>query len=91
MPPVSFDGIQLHHHHARLVVNAMGTLNETCADCGGSMIEVKSIAIHSSESPITFLTWCATCGAYSRLNQEFPLEWYRRLLANVGTNLRLAD
>jgi len=91
MPPVYLDGIQLHHCHARLVVDAMGTLNETCADCGGSMIEVKSIAIHSSESPITFLTWCATCGVYSRLNEEFPLQWYRRLLAKVGRNLRLVD
>ncbi len=91
MPPVYLDGIQLHHDCARLVVSAMGTLNETCADCGGSMIEVKSIALHSSESPATFLTWCATCGTYSRLNQEFPGEWHRRLLANVETNLRLAS
>ena len=33
--------------HARLVVNAMGSLNETCAELRGSMIEIKSIAIHS--------------------------------------------
>ena len=87
MPPVYFDGIQLNHHHAQIVVNAMGSLNETCVDCGGSMIEVKSIAIRSIESPITFLTWCATCGTYSRLSQEFPLEWHRRLLDKFGINL----
>ncbi|HTY24002.1 MAG TPA: hypothetical protein VMC85_12780 [Desulfomonilaceae bacterium] len=91
MPPVYFDGIQLNHHHARLVVNAMGILNEICMDCGGSMIELRGITIHSSESPITLYTWCATCGNYGRLSQEFPLEWHRRFLAKVETNLDLAS
>ena len=91
MQPVYFDGIQLRRHYAKLVLNAMGSLNETCEKCGGSMIEIKSIAIHSSESPITFLTWCGTCGTYSRLSQQFPPEWHSRFLAKVGTNLRLAS
>ncbi|MGO9568845.1 MAG: hypothetical protein ACLP5H_15020 [Desulfomonilaceae bacterium] len=91
MPPVYLDGIQLQDECVRIVITAMGTLNETCADCGGSMIEVKSIALHSSQSPTTFLTWCATCGTYSRLIQEFPVEWRRRILAKVGINLRLAS
>jgi hypothetical protein len=91
MPPVYFDVIQLRHHYAKLVLNVMGALNETCEDCGGSMIEVKSIAINSRESPITFLTWCATCGTYSRLSQQFPPEWRHRLLAKIGTNLRPAN
>ncbi len=91
MPPVYFDGIQLHHRHARLVVNAMGALNETCADCGGSMIEIRGITIHSSEGPITLYTWCATCGSYTRLSQEFPPEWHSRLMAKVETNLDLAN
>jgi hypothetical protein len=88
VPPVYYDGIQLRHDCAKLVLNAMGSLNETCVECGGSMIEIKSIAIHSSEKPITFLTWCATCGNYGRLTQQFPLEWRRRFLAIVGTDLR---
>ncbi|HTY26069.1 MAG TPA: hypothetical protein VMC85_23265 [Desulfomonilaceae bacterium] len=91
MPAVYFDGIQLHHHHARLVINAMGALNEICTDCGGSMIEVRSVAINSRESPITFHTWCATCGTFRRLDQEFPIEWHRRVLAKVETNLVLAN
>ncbi len=84
MPPVYFDGIKLDYDCARLVITALGTFNETCANCGGSMIEVKSIILHSSESPATFLTWCSTCGSYDRLSQEFPVEWHRRLLAKVG-------
>ena len=91
MPPVYFDGIRLRRNYAKLVLTAMGSLNETCAECGGSMIEIKSISIHSSENPITFLTWCVTCGTYSRLSQHFPPEWRRRFLADVGTNLRLAS
>ncbi|MGO9116968.1 MAG: hypothetical protein ACLQPD_05085 [Desulfomonilaceae bacterium] len=91
MPPVYFDGIQLRQRFAKFVLNAMGSLNETCTKCGGSIIEIKSIAIHSSESPITVLTWCATCGIYSRLSQHYPLEWHRRFLAKVGTNLRLPN
>ena len=91
MPPVYLDGIQLHDDCVRIVITAMGILNETCGDCGGSIIEVKSIALHSSESPTTFLTWCATCGTYSRMSQEFPVEWHRRLLAKVGSRLRLAN
>ena len=55
------------------------------------MIEVKSIALHSSERALPPSLPFATCGTYSRLNQEFPGEWHRRLLANVETNLRLAS
>ncbi len=84
MPPVYFDGIQLDYDCARLVITALGTFNETCVNCGGSMIEVKSIILHSSESPATFLTWCSTCGSYDRLSEQFPVEWHRRLLAKVG-------
>ncbi len=91
MTPVYFDGIQLRRHYAKLLLNAMGSLNETCPKCGGSIIEIKSIAIRSSESPITFLTWCATCGSYSRLTQHYPLEWHRRFLAKAGTHLRLPN
>jgi len=91
MPPVYFDGIQLQHYYARLVLSAIGTMNEICVDCEGSMIEVRSIAIHSSETSITFHAWCSTCGTYTRLSQEFPPEWHRRLLAKVETNLRLAS
>ena len=43
MTPVYLDGIRLRANHVRLLMNIMGTLNETCENCGGSMIEVKEI------------------------------------------------
>ncbi len=90
MPPVYFDGIQLQSDYARLVVTAMGTLDHVCDDCGGSNIEIKSIVIHSSEKPVTFFIWCATCGTFGRLDQEFPLEWHNRFLADMDPDLNLA-
>ncbi len=90
MPPVYFDGIQLQRDYARWLIIAMGTLDHVCAECGGSNIEIKSIAIHSSESTVVFSVWCRACGSFSRLDQEFPLEWHTRFLAEVDRNLALA-
>ena len=91
MPPVYLDGIQLHDDCVRIVITAIGTLNENCGNCGGSMMDVKGVALQSGESPAVVLTWCVTCGSYSRLSQEFPVEWHRRLVAKVASKLHSAS
>jgi hypothetical protein len=91
MPPVYLDGIRLQANHVRLVMNIMGTLNETCGNCGGSMIEVKGILIHSSERPTIFHTWCATCGRFNRLSQNFPMGLLRVVIGRVASELSLAS
>ena len=77
MPPVYLDGIRLRADHVRLLMNIMGTLNETCGNCCGTMIEVKGILVHSSERLTIFHTWCATCGGFNRLTQKFPMGLLR--------------
>ena len=90
MTPVYLDGIRLRADHVRLLMNIMGTLNETCGNCGGSMIEVKGILIHSSELPTIFHTWCATCGKFNCFSQEFPVGYFRGVIGRVTSELSLA-
>ncbi len=84
MPPVYLDGIELKDYSKRLVISAMGSLTETCGRCGGSMLQVRSIFLHSGEAPTTFSTWCRTCGHYDRVHQFYPAVWHRRILKKVG-------
>lgn len=89
MPPVYLDGIQLHAGHVRLVMNAMGGLTETCGKCGGSAIEVRKVFLRTCEGRMTVLTWCSTCGTFSRLRQEDSQIWLRRLVDRVASDMRL--
>jgi len=89
MTPVYLDGIRLRANHVRLLMNIMGTLNETCGNCGGSMIEVKGILVHSSELPTIFDTWCATCGKFYCFSQEFPEGYLRGVIDRVTSELSL--
>jgi 5-methylcytosine-specific restriction endonuclease McrA len=85
MPPVYLDSIKLEEDCTRLVVNAMGSLSETCSKCGGSLLHVRSIFLHSREDSAVIWTWCNTCGNYARLTQEYPASWRRRILKKVGS------
>jgi len=91
MTPVYLDGIRLRANHVRLLMNIMGTLNETCENCGGSMIEVKGILVQPSERPTIFDTWCATCGKFYCLSQEFPVGYVRGVIGRVTSELSLAS
>lgn len=90
VPPVYLDGVKLADACNRLVINAMGTLSETCGKCGGSVLQVRSVFLHSGEDPALFSTWCKTCGNNERLNQLFPAAWHRRILKQVGVLQRSA-
>ncbi len=84
MPPVYLDGIELEDYCKRLVISAMGSLTETCGKCGGSMLQVRSIFLHSGEGPTTFFVWCRTCGHFDRVHQFYPTAWHRRILKKIG-------
>ena len=77
------DGIPLQDESKSLVVNVMGPLNHTCSHCGGTFVEVKRVLIRSSESPAIIFSWCHSCGKVSRITEEFPAEWHRRLMEKV--------
>lgn len=91
MPPVYLDGVRLPEEGVRFVVKAMGDLNETCPQCGGLAIQVKSIFLDSTEGSPVVLTWCSTCGACARLTQDYPEVWQRRILGIVQSKLRLSS
>lgn len=83
MPAVYLDGVELESDFMRLVIQAIGNLSETCRQCGGSMLHVRTIFLHSSDEPPVFCTWCRTCGYYDRLSQDYPTAWRHRLLSKV--------
>lgn len=88
MPPVYLDRIKLEEDSIRLVVNAMGSLSETCSKCSGSLLQVRSIFLQSRDDSAVVYTWCNTCGNYARLIQEYPASWRRRILKKVGSQER---
>ena len=83
MLSVYLDGIPLQGDSKSLVVKAMGPLNHTCSYCGGSFIEVKRVLISSSPSPAIFFSWCHSCGKVNRMTEEFPAEWYSRIMEKI--------
>ncbi len=83
MLSVYLDGIPLQDDSKSLVVNAMGPLNHTCSHCGGSFVEVRRVLIRSNESPAIFFSWCHSCGKVTRITEEFPIEWHRRIMGKV--------
>ena len=84
MPPVYLDRIKLEGDYTRFLVNAMGSLTETCSKCGGTLLQITSIFLQSREDSAEVCTWCNTCGNYARLTQEYPASWHRRILKRVG-------
>ena len=87
MLTVYLDGIELQEDSKKAVVNAMGPLNHTCSYCGGSFVEVKRVLIRSSQSPTIFFSWCHSCGKVSRITEEVPIEWHRRLMGKIMSPL----
>jgi hypothetical protein len=84
MLSVYLDGITLRGDSKHLVINAMGPLPHTCHNCGGSCVEVRRVLLRSEESSAIFFIWCHSCGKVSRIAEEFPIEWHRRVVEKVA-------
>ena len=89
MPPVYLDGVKLRSAHARLLINIMGNLDEICPNCGGSMIEVKGIVLHTSDKPTIFHTWCSTCGRFVSISQQSQVTYLKEVISRVASEVSL--
>ena len=87
MVSVYLDGIELQDESKRLVVNTIGPLIHTCSHCGGSFVEISKVLINSNETPAIFYFRCNSCGKVSRITEEFPIEWHRRLMGKIMSPL----
>lgn len=88
MPTAYLDRIKLEGDCIRLLIKALGSLTETCWECGGSLLQTRSIFLQSREDSAVVCTWCNTCGNYARLAQEYPASWRRRILEKVRSEDR---